>query len=84
MLFRFGSKEGDRLPSHQQALQEIQTLLLQHQQSWAQKLAEDPACFATLEHEIHRCFGQLADRLTASLVATTAEQPALGEAAQKK
>ena len=84
MFFRFGTKAGKAVPPAPQALQDIQAQLQQQQQLWAEKLAEDPACFATLEQEIHRHFGQLADVLVASLLAGVASSPALPEAAKKK
>ena len=84
MLFRFGSKSGAAVPPAQQALADIQAQLKQQQQLWAKQLAKDPACFATLEQEIHLRFGQLADRLVASLLAGTVDQPALDQAAKKK
>jgi len=84
MFFRFGSKSGEAVPPAQQALQDIQAQLQQQQQLWAEKLAKDPACFATLEQEIHHNFGRLADQLVASLLAGAASQPALAEAAKKK
>ena len=84
MFFRFSSKTGQAVPPAGQALQDIQERLRQQQQRWAQQLAQDPASFASLEQEIHRCFGQLADQLVASLLADTAGQPALAQAAKKK
>ena len=84
MFFRFGSKSGEAVPPAQQALQEIQSQLQQQQQLWAEKLAQDPACLAALEQEVHLRFGQLADQLVASLLAGLAKQPALQDAAKKK
>ena len=84
MFFRFGSKSGEAVPDAQQALQDIHGQLQRHQQRWAEKLATDPACFATLEQEIHHQFGRLADQLVASLLGGAARQPALAEAAKKK
>jgi hypothetical protein len=84
MFFRFGSKVGKAVLPAQEALQDIQDQLQQQQQHWAAKLAQDPACFATLEHEVHLRFGQLADQLVASLLAGAAQQPALADAAKKK
>jgi hypothetical protein len=84
MFFRFGSKSGDAVPPAQQALQDVHAQLQQQQQLWAEKLAQDPACFASLEQEVHLRFSQLADRLVASLLAGVAGQPALQDAAQKK
>jgi hypothetical protein len=84
MLFRFGTTAGAAVPPAQQALQGIHAQLQQQQQLWADKLALDPACFPTLEQEIHLRFGQLADQLVASLLAGATEQPALADAAKKK
>jgi len=84
MFFRFRSKSGEAVPPTREALAGIQTQLQQQQQLWADRLAQDPACFATLEQEIHLRFGLLADQLVASLLAGAAAQPALSEAAKKK
>jgi hypothetical protein len=84
MFFRFGRRFGAAVPPAGQALQDIHAHLRQQQQVWADRLAHDPACFAALEQEVHRRFGQLADQLVASLLAGLAEQPALPEAAKKK
>jgi hypothetical protein len=84
MFFRFRSKSGEAVPTTQQALADIQSQLQQQQQLWAQRLAQDPGCFATLEQEVHLRFGQLADQLVAGLLAGAAAQPALAEAAKKK
>ena len=84
MFFRFGSKSGEAVPPAQQALQEIHSQLKQQQQQWAEKLTQDPACFAALEQEVHLRFGQLADQLVASLLAGVANQAALQESAKKK
>ena len=84
MFFRFGSKSGEAVPPAPQALADIHSQLQQQQHFWAEKLAQDPACFAALEQEVHLRFGQLADQLVASLLAGVANQAALQEAAQKK
>jgi hypothetical protein len=84
MFFRFGSKSGEAVPSAQQALQAIHSQLQQQQHLWAARLAQDPACFATLEQEIHLRFGQHADQLVASLLGGVANQSALQDAAKKK
>jgi hypothetical protein len=84
MFFRLGSKSGAAVPPAQQALQDVHSQLQQQQQLWAEKLAQDPACFAALEQEVHLRFGQLADQLVASLLAGVANQAALQDAAKKK
>ena len=84
MFFRFGSKSGAAVPPAQQALQDIHSQLHQQQQQWAEQLAQDPACFAALEQEVHLRFAQLADQRVASLLAGVANQTALQQAAKKK
>ncbi len=84
MFFRFGSKSGKAVPPAGQALEDIHFQLQQQQQLWAEKLAQDPSCFAALEQEVHLRFGQLADQFVASLLAGVASQPALQDAAKKK
>jgi hypothetical protein len=84
MFFRLGSQSGEAVPPAQQALQDIHSQLQQQQQLWAEKLTQDPACFAALEQEVHLRFGHLADQLVASLLAGLATEPALQDAAKKK
>ena len=84
MRFRLDSKTGPAVADPVQTLSQIQQHLAAQQQAWAEQLARDPSAFAHLEPQIHRAFGQLADRLVASLLAHAAQQPALGEAAKKK
>ncbi len=84
MFFRFGSKSGKAVPPAEQALEGIHAQLHQQQQRWAERLAQDPSCFAALEQEVHLRFGQLADQFVASLLAGVASQPALHDAAKKK
>jgi hypothetical protein len=83
-LFRFGSQSGPAVPAPDQVHQSIPDQLRQQQQRWAAALAHDPAAFAALEPEIHRCFAQFADQFAASLLAHAAGQPALTQAAKKK
>ena len=84
MRLRSDSQTGPDVPSPDQALQQIHHPPPAQQALWAQQLARDPAAFAQLEGHIHQAFGQLADRLVASLLAHAARQPALAEAAKKK
>jgi hypothetical protein len=84
MRFRRDSHIGPDLPAPAEALEQIQQQLAVQQQGWAEQLARDPAAFAHLEPQIHHAFGQLADRLVASLLAHAAQQQALAEAAKKK
>lgn len=84
MRFRFDSKTGPDVPAPTEALAQIQQQLAAQQQIWADRLAQDPATFAQLEHEVHLAFGQLADRCVASLLAQAAQASALAEQAQKK
>jgi len=84
MFFRMTSKAGSAVPATQQTVQQIHSQLQQQQQLWTQRLAQDPAAFSALEEEVHLHFGQLADRLVASLLAGVAALPALSEVAKKK
>jgi len=84
MFFRFGSQSGSVVPLTHQTVQDIYTKLGEQQQRWAELLARDPAGFASLEQEIHSCFGQFADLLVASLLAAATAQPGLAQCAQKK
>jgi len=84
MKFHFGSQSGQPVPPLAQSLQEIQASLAQQQKRWAELLAQDPAAFAQLEHQIHLTFQQLADRCAAGLLAHAAAQPACDQAAKKK
>jgi hypothetical protein len=83
MRLRTGSHQGPDIPAPDQALRDIHDLLAVQQTAWAEQLARDPAAFAQLEPEVHRTFGQLADRFVASLLAYAASQPGLGEASKK-
>lgn len=84
MRLRLDSQSGPDVPAPDQALEQIQAHLAAQQALWAEQLARDPAAFASLEPLIHKAFGQLADRLVASLLAHAARQPALADAAKKK
>jgi hypothetical protein len=84
MRFRHDSKTGPDVPAPTEALVQIQHHLALQQQTWSDRLAQDPAAFAQLEHEVHLAFGQLADRLVASLLVQAAQASALAEQAKKK
>jgi hypothetical protein len=84
MRFRLDSKSGPDVPTPDKALEQIHAHLASQQALWAEQLARDPAAFAVLEPLIHKAFGQLADRLVASLLAQAAQQQALADAAKKK
>jgi len=84
MRFRLDSQSGPDVPSPDKALQQIHAQLAAQQAQWAEHLARDPAAFAVLEPLIHKAFGQLADRLVASLLAHAAQQQVLADAAKKK
>jgi hypothetical protein len=84
MRFRLDSQSGPDVPTPDKALKQIHAQLAAHQAHWAEQLARDPAAFAVLEPLIHKAFGQLADRLVASLLAHAAQQQALADAAKKK
>jgi hypothetical protein len=84
MLFRFGNKKGEAVPTVDQSLTDVQAALARQQKLWAEQLARDPASFAAVEQEIHQAFGRLADQCAAGLLAHAAAAPACAQAAQKK
>lgn len=84
MRIRLDGQTGPDVPKPTTALAQIQQHLAVQQQTWSDRLALDPAAFAQLEHEVHLAFGQLADRLVASLLAQAAQTSALAEQAKKK
>jgi hypothetical protein len=84
MHIRSDSQAGPDVPTPNKAVQQIHSQLRAQQALWAEQLARDPAAFAVLEAQVHQAFGQLADRLVASLLAGAAQQQALGQAAKKK
>ena len=84
MRIRLDSKTGPDVPEPTEALAQIQQLLAAQQQNWSDRLTQNPATFAQLEHEVHLAFGQLADRCVASLLAQAAQASALAEQAKKK
>ena len=84
MRIRLDSQAAADVPGPALALHQIQQQLAAHQRAWSEQLARDPAAFALLEAQIHQAFGQLADRLVASLLAQAAQQLALAQAAEKK
>jgi len=84
MRIRSDSQAGPDVPTPDKAVQQIHSRLQAQQALWAEQLARDPAAFALLEAQVHQAFGQLADRLVASLLAGAAQQQALAQAAKKK
>jgi len=84
MHVRFDSPAGPSVPDPERTIQEIRDQLAAQQKIWAEKLGRDPACFAELEPQVHEAFQQFADRLVASLLAQTGQQPELAQQAKKK
>jgi hypothetical protein len=84
MRCRLDSHSGPNVPDPKRAIQEIRDELVSQQRIWAEKLGQDPACFADLEPQVHRTFQNYADRLVASLLAQAGQQPALEKQAKKK
>jgi hypothetical protein len=84
MLFRFGNKKGEAVPTVDQSLADVQAALARQQKAWAEQLARDPSCFPTLEQQIHLTFKQLADQCAAGLLAHAAAAPPCALDAQKK
>jgi hypothetical protein len=84
MRVRLNSQQGPEVSSPDQTLEQIRAQLAAQQTLWAEQLARDPAALATLEPQIHRAFGQLADQYVASLLAYAGQQPSLADRAKKK
>ena len=84
MRIRLDGQTGPDVPEPTTALAQIQQQLAVQQQTWSDRLTLDPAAFAQLEQDVHRAFGQLADRLVASLLAQAAQATAVAEQAKKK
>ena len=84
MRFQFGKKSGEEIPALEQSLKDLQSVLADQQNLWAEQLARDPACFPRLEQQVHLTFQQFADRCVAGLLAHAAAAPACSDAAKKK
>ena len=84
MRVRLNSQQGPEVPSPDQTLEQIRAQLAAQQTLWAEQRARGPAAFATLEPQIHRAFGQLADQFVASLLAQAGQQSSLADHAKKK
>jgi hypothetical protein len=69
MEIRSQSKTGPRVPSPPDLTASHRTQLDALSQQWVNRLAQDPACFADVEVEIHDQFRRLADQMTASVLA---------------
>ena len=71
MEIRTQSRTGPLIPSLGDITTELSKQVDAMKQRWLDQLARDPAGFARIEVEIHDHFRQLADQMTASLLAGT-------------
>jgi len=82
MEIRTQSKTGPLVASLDEITAKVGQQIDARKQQWRDQLASDPASFARLEVEIHDHFRQLADQMTASLLAeatTAADRPESGK-----
>jgi len=50
---------------------------------WSQRLNDNPACFGTVEVEVHQAMQHAADQITAGLLAEVGQQSPLQDACKK-
>jgi hypothetical protein len=84
MEVRMESKNGKVVSGIDPVLAEIQQRLQADPKAWLKALEQNPGGLANLEHEIHRAFAQMADRVVAGLLAQTTADSSFADAAQKK
>jgi hypothetical protein len=84
MEVRMESKNGKVVSGIDPILAEIQQRLQADPKAWLKALEQNPGGLANLEHEIHRAFAQMADRVVAGLLAQTTADSSFADAAQKK
>jgi hypothetical protein len=84
MEVRMESKNGKLVSGIDPVLAEIQQRLQADPKAWLKALEQNPGGLANLEHEIHRAFAQMADRVVAGLLAQTTADSSFADAAQKK
>jgi hypothetical protein len=78
------SKNGPVVSGIDTVLVEIQQRLQADPKAWLEALERNPGGLANLEHEIHRAFSQMADRVVAGLLAQATAGSTFADAAQKK
>jgi hypothetical protein len=84
MEVRVESKDGSLVVSPARLVDDVVAQLRAEQVAWVGQLAADPGSFAQLEVTVHQRFQELADQLTASLLAqATQASPALDDAKKK-
>lgn len=84
MEVRTDSKTGQTVTGIDPVLAEIHTRLQADPPAWLKSLEQNPGGFVDLEHEVHRAFSQMADRLVAGLLAQATTDPSFADAAKKK
>ncbi len=84
MDVRTQRKDGPTVAPGAACLEQIGRQLQRNHQAWLRELQEHPERLGTLEEQVHQRFQELADQLTASLLAqATATSPALAGAKKK-
>jgi hypothetical protein len=83
MEIRTQSKTGPLVPPLADITTELSQQVDAVKQQWLDRLNRDPACFAHLEVEIHDRFRQLADQMTATLLAESTSSGGPAEVGKK-
>ena len=84
MEIRMESQNAPAVKGLDSVLAEIQQRLQSHPNEWLKSLQKNPGEFGNLEKEIHRAFGQMADRVVAGLLAQATKPTEFADAAKKK
>jgi len=84
MEVRIGGKTAQPVNDLAEILAAIPRHLQAQHEQWLEQLRRDPAAFADLEGAIHRTFRQLADQVTAGLLAQVTQAPGWAQDAKKK
>jgi len=81
-VYRDG-KKGVIVSSLPDTLATVAARLEQEQQSWRERLLNDPARFCEIEVSVHQTFQMLADEVVAGLVGEVGHAPELEQARKK-
>ena len=84
MEVRTESKTGPAAAPLPEIVNRIRDEMNQQQKVWLQQLCADPSRFGEVEVQVHRVFQDLADQVTAGLLAQVGQHPQLAEDAKKK
>jgi hypothetical protein len=84
MEIRMERKNAPVVNGLDSVLAEIQQRMQAQPNEWLKSLQSKPGDFRDLEKEIHRVFGQMADRVVAGLLAQTTKPAEFADTAKKK